>query len=152
MYNNYFSCTGNYYCSNARTDVQILSEHNYYDHVNNPIYADADKNGLIKTVGNIYDSCTGKIAAGTDTVFIPSYSYTLDTAEDVPAMVIAGAGTLLYGDYNGDESVDGDDLARFVDIWLRPAVEEVFYLDLNADGAITLYEFSRLAENWLAGH
>ena len=33
----------------------------------NPIYADADKDGKIRTSGNIYVSCTGLIAPGTDT-------------------------------------------------------------------------------------
>lgn len=144
MYNNYFSCTGNYYCSNARADAQILSENNYYDHVNNPIYIDSGTTGRIRTIGNIYDSCTGKIADGTDTVFTPNYSYTMDDTLDVPAIVIAHAGTFLYGDFDGDENVTANDLRNFITFWLDSDV----YLDLNADGRINLYEYSVFSDNW----
>lgn len=151
MYNNYFSCTGNYYCSNAREGAQILSENNYYDHVNNPIYADDGTTGLIRTIGNIYDGCTGKIAAGTDTVFTPSYSYAPDAAVDVPAIVIAGAGTVLYGDLNGDEGVDMTDLADLSGVWLDDATGPLLYLDQNSDGRLGLAEFACFAQNWLIG-
>lgn len=151
MYNNYFSCTGNYYCSNARADAQILSEYNYYDHVNNPIYADADKNGLIRTVGNLYDGCTGKIASGTDSVFTPPYAYTVHAAQDVPWIVIARAGTLLYGDLNGDDAVDTADLVEFGSIWLAEDAVWTGYFDLDGNGGIGFAEFSQLAQGWLIG-
>ncbi len=150
MYNNYFSCSGNYYCSNARQDAQILSEHNYYDHVRNPIYADAGTTGLIRTVGNIYDTCTDKIAPGTDSVFSPPYVYTLDTAADVPAIVIAGAGTLLYGDLDGSDVVDISDLALFCNLWLDESARSVS-LDLDADGRLGLAEWTQFARCWLIG-
>ena len=93
-YNNYFSCSNNLYCSNARTNAQFLSESNYYSGVKSPIYKES--NGLIKTSGNIYSGVNPAggqaIAAGTDTVFTPPYSYTPDSAASVPATVMAGAG------------------------------------------------------------
>jgi pectate lyase len=90
LYNNYFSATNNSYCSNARTNAQFLSEHNFYAGVDDPIYKTS--NGRIRTVGNIYRGCTGLIDAGTDTVFSPPYAYSPDVASEVPALVQAGAG------------------------------------------------------------
>jgi pectate lyase len=149
MYNNYFSCTGNYYCSNARDGAQILSENNYYTHVNSPIGISSGTTGLIKTTGNIYDSCTGTIHPGTDTVFTPTYSYTPDAVQDVPAIVIAGAGNVLYGDYNGDKSVNTEDFYLFIGFWLNPNSRPAFYQDLNGDGLVSLYEFKSFTQNWL---
>lgn len=91
-YNNYFNCTNNSYCSNARTNTEILSEHNHYAGVKDPIGISAGTNGKIKTSGNLYANCTGTIHPGTDVVFTPPYAYTLDPAVNVPALVMAGAG------------------------------------------------------------
>jgi pectate lyase len=90
LYNNYFSATNNSYCSNARTNAQFLSENNFYAGVDDPLYKTS--NGRIRTAGNIYQGCTGLIDAGADTIFSPPYSYALDPATDVPALVQAGAG------------------------------------------------------------
>jgi pectate lyase len=94
LFNNYYFAPGNQYCANARTNAQFLSEHNYYREVDDPIYAES--NGRIRTVGNIYQACTGRIDAGLDRVDAelrpPPYGYTLDPAVDVPAMVTEGAG------------------------------------------------------------
>ena len=92
MYNNYFNCAGNGYCSNARLSAQILSENNYYDGVDDPLYSDAGSSAKIRANGNTYLNCTGLITAGTDTVFNPPYSYTLDATADIPTLVMAGAG------------------------------------------------------------
>lgn len=93
-YNNYFNCPGNYYASLARADTQILSENNYYLNVRNPLYSNdtSDPTILIESVGNLYPGCFDKISSGTDSVFAPSYSYTLDAAADVPSIVMIGAG------------------------------------------------------------
>jgi pectate lyase len=91
MFNNYFSCTGNSYCSNGREGSQMLSENNYYDAVKSPIYKESG--GLMRITGNLYVNCTGTAPdAGTDTVFTPAYSYSVDPTADVPAAVMAGAG------------------------------------------------------------
>lgn len=92
LYNNYWNCTGNYYCSNARTLTEFNSENNYYDQVNRPIYTEVD--GKIKTSGNIYNNCTGTISPGTDKVFTPMYPYLLTTTEFVPEVVMARAGNV----------------------------------------------------------
>lgn len=91
MYNNYFTATNNSYASNARCDTEILSENNYYAGVKSPIYKEC--NGKISTAGNIYVGTTGNAPdAGTDTVFVPPYAYTLDATMGVPSLVMASAG------------------------------------------------------------
>lgn len=91
MYNNYFNCTNNGYCSNARCETEFLSENNFYSGVKNPIYKECT--GKIKTAGNVYVGTYGKTPdAGTDSVFTPSYAYTLDATVNVPTIVMGGAG------------------------------------------------------------
>jgi pectate lyase len=90
MYNNYFTCSGNSYCSNARKDAEILSESNYYEKVQNPCYA--EDGGKIRVSKNIYKDCTGKIDNRNDKVFEPSYEWKVDKAARVPDIVPAGAG------------------------------------------------------------
>lgn len=90
MYNNYFSCSGNAYCTNARPDTELLSENNYYEKVQNPLYA--EKNVRMKTVDNIFDDCTGKAERRDDKVFKPPYPYSLDKTRKVPDIVRRGAG------------------------------------------------------------
>ena len=55
-------------------------------------------------------------------------------------------GRLIYGDMNGDNHVDFDDLADFADCWLLADCG----LDLNGDWLINLYEFQVFARSWLA--
>jgi len=94
LFNNYYFAPGNSYCSNARTNAQFLSEHNYYRQVDDPIYKES--NGRIRTVGNIYQSCTGQVDPGTnglDAVLSPPpYAYLLEVAASVPTVVTNGAG------------------------------------------------------------
>jgi pectate lyase len=68
----------------------MLSENNYYNGVSNPL-AKQDS-GKLKTVGNIFNICTGTQTVSNDTVFTPPYGYTLDATANVPALVKAGAG------------------------------------------------------------
>jgi hypothetical protein len=68
-----------------------------------------------------------------------------DPRGDMAIDEIAVLGELLYGDMNGDNRVDEDDLWEFVGYWL----EEDCALDLNGDCLINLYEFAAFAENWL---
>ncbi len=90
MYNNFFTCSGNSYCSNAREHAEILSEGNYYEKVQNPCYG--EDGGKVRAVKNIYKDCTGKIAKGDDKVFTPPYEWQVDKAGKVPEIVRAGAG------------------------------------------------------------
>lgn len=91
-YNNYFNCTNNSYCSNARDEAELNIENNFYSGVNNPVGISAGTTGKIKTSGNTYSGCSGTIHPGTDSVFTPSYAYTLDATASVPVIVMAGAG------------------------------------------------------------
>jgi pectate lyase len=48
--------------------------------------------GKLKTVGNVFNNCTGTQAVSSDSVFTPPYGYTLDPAANVPTRVKGGAG------------------------------------------------------------
>ncbi len=99
VYNNYYSCPGNLYCIRSRISAQVLVENSYFDHVNVPmtIYVTTGVKGLLRAVGNILDHCTlsgpsDTEAPGTDHVFAPPYSYTLQTAAAAKLSVMASAG------------------------------------------------------------
>ena len=90
MYNNYWDCAGNDYCSTARNIAQMLSQNNYYNGVKSPL---AKENAAkLKTSGNTFNNCTGTQATSNDTVFTPPYGYTLDATSNVPSRVQGGAG------------------------------------------------------------
>lgn len=91
-YNNYFNCTNNSYCSNARDEAELNSENNYYAGVKDAVTVSTGTNGKIKTSGNSYVGCTGTIHPGTDAVFVPPYAYSLDPTASVPGLVTNGAG------------------------------------------------------------
>ena len=106
VFNNYYSCTGNYYCIGGSWGFQGLVENNYFDHVNNPMLnagqTDSGTSGTftveIKSVGNIFNGCTGSTSTYGN-AFVPAYSYTLDPAANVPSIVQGEAGTtILVGD------------------------------------------------------
>ncbi|HHY84150.1 MAG TPA: hypothetical protein GYA07_01250 [Verrucomicrobia bacterium] len=94
LFNNFYNSPGNGYCSNARTNAQFLSEHNVYRDVRDPIFKES--NGRIRTVGNLYQNCTGRIDPGTDVLdpilTPPPYPYNLDPADLVPFIVTNNAG------------------------------------------------------------
>jgi hypothetical protein len=54
------------------------------------------------------------------------------------------AGRLLYGDMNGDNDVDIDDLTDFAGYWLQENCD----MDLDGDCLMNLREFAAFAENW----
>jgi pectate lyase len=90
VYNNYFNCSGNSYCTNARAGSNWIAENNYYTGVNNPLYEELG--GTIKSSGNTFSSCTGKINVATGTGFTLPYTYTLTATSSVPSVVQASAG------------------------------------------------------------
>jgi len=101
LFNNYYSSKGNNYCVRSRLDAEVLVENCYFSGVKDPhtIYvAKTEKQlgiakGSLKAVGNVYEDTTG--AREEDgTVFVPPYKYTLDKAEDVPAIIKAGVGPM----------------------------------------------------------
>lgn len=99
-YNNYYNAPGNNYCIRTRVEAELLVENNYFENVQNPweLYITSGTPGKLRASGNVlintttYTSSDRLIPAGTDSVFTPSYSYTLDSASGVKSSVMAGAG------------------------------------------------------------
>lgn len=92
FYNNYFSCSGNDYCTTSRNVCEMLSQNNYYDGVEDPLAK--EQSGTLYTSGNIFNNCSGSQTTSYDDVFTPSYSYTLTSTSNVPSTVMAGAGNV----------------------------------------------------------
>lgn len=90
IYNNYWDCAGNDYCTTSRNIASMLSQNNYYNGVKNPLAK--EQSGKLKTSGNIFNNCTGTQATSNDSVFTPNYGYTLDPTANVPTRVMNGAG------------------------------------------------------------
>ncbi|WP_433375539.1 RICIN domain-containing protein [Actinoplanes sp. CA-142083] len=85
LYNNYLqniSSYGNY----SRGATKMVIENSYFDHVNNPYYPDST--AQLKQTGSVVVSCTGRQET-SGSAFTPSsfYSYTLDSAANVPSLV-----------------------------------------------------------------
>ncbi len=93
MFNNYFTCAGNSYSSNARDNSQLFIEQSYYGTgVKDPVTKSTGTSALIRTIGNIYSGTSGQQDPGTDVVFTPPYSYAFTPASGVPALVSIHAG------------------------------------------------------------
>jgi pectate lyase len=91
MYNNYFACSGNNYCSWARLNSQLRMENNYYQSVKDSLRK--YQSGKIWSSGNTFNNCSGTSYTGKDSgVFTPNYGYTLDATANVPSRVQGGAG------------------------------------------------------------
>jgi pectate lyase len=90
LYNNYWNCSGNDYCSTARNVTQMLAENNYYEGVKDPLAK--ENSGKLKTNGNVFVNCTGTQVTSNDSVTLPNYGYTLDTAANAKTRVLNGAG------------------------------------------------------------
>ena len=95
MFNNYWDCSGNDYATESRNIASILSEHNVYSGVKDPLgkrTALPNDVGLLMTIGNVFANCTGTQLVSDDVVFVPPYSYGLDATASLAALVQAGAG------------------------------------------------------------
>jgi pectate lyase len=105
VFNNYYNAPGNGYCIRTRIGAQILAENNYFENVKNPwerYITIAGTPGKLKATGNITINCTfvpnigdegsSEIPDGNDVVFTPPYAYSLDSADNVKTIVMAGAG------------------------------------------------------------
>jgi pectate lyase len=90
VFNNYANTPGNNYCVRASIGSEVLVENNYYENLDSP-YEYFAPNGLIKATGNTTVNCTG-VQAFSDAVFVPPYSYTLETPAAAKPNVMAGAG------------------------------------------------------------
>ena len=110
-YNNYYHAPGNNYCVRSRLYAECRVEHNHFENVQNPweVYITTSAPlGKVFATNNVQVNTTwtgtttnkdGTIrlyVPGTDTVFTPPYSYTLDSASQVPDLVTnwAGAGRI----------------------------------------------------------
>ncbi len=173
IYNTFFDCPGNNYCIRTRLYAQCLVENNYFKNVQNPwqryITSAGGDPGLLYASGNILDNVTWNVSSdsdavlidGTDTVFTPPYSYTLDNAEDVPALIQYGAGADgqdgypphwlfgYYGDFDHSGFVDMKDFAAFAAYWAITDCEQLWNADKNGDCEVDFYELGLLSENWL---
>jgi hypothetical protein len=174
IYNTYFDCPGNDYCIRTRLYAQCLVENNYFKNVQDPweryvTSVGVDHPGLLHASGNILDNVTWVVGSdskvvlidGTDTVFTPPYSYTLDNAADVPAIVQYGAGANgkdgppphwyfgYYGDFDRSGFIDMKDFATFANYWGVPDCNQLWNADYNGDCKVNFYELGLMAEHWL---
>jgi pectate lyase len=117
-FNNYYNAPGNNYCVRTRVEAELRIENNFFANVKNPweryITGSTDIQGKAYAANNNVpflgtdngviwtgtttnkDGTIREMIPGTDTVFTPSYSYTLDPALAVPNLVTdwAGAGKI----------------------------------------------------------
>jgi pectate lyase len=105
-FNNYYNAPGNDYCVRTRIDAECRVENNYFENVKNPweryitegspglLYAANNNVGYLDTSYGVTWAAGGSsfLIPGTDSVFTPPYSYTLDNALDVKAIVMDNAG------------------------------------------------------------
>ncbi|RPE29538.1 RICIN domain-containing protein [Kitasatospora cineracea] len=91
LYDNYLQNVASY-GNLSRGASRTVIENSYYDHVNNPYYNDTSAAALTQR-GSIVVNSTGKQQTN-GTTFDPAsfYSYTLDPAADVPALLARYAG------------------------------------------------------------
>jgi hypothetical protein len=95
-------------------------------------------------------------------VFTPPYSYMLDNAQNIPAIVQYGAGAdgndgypphwyfTYYGDFDHSGFVDMLDFAQFAQYWTPVSdCNQLWDADYNGDCKVDLFELSMLAEHWL---
>lgn len=113
IYNNYYNAPGNNYCVRTRKEAECLVQNNFFQSVQNPweqyitgsgdvqgkLFASGNNvphlgtaNGVTWTGNQVGSEGTRMMIPGTDPVFAPPYSYTLDAAASVPNRVTNHAG------------------------------------------------------------
>jgi pectate lyase len=114
VFNNYFTATGNNYCTRSRLNAEVLAENNHYEAVQNPfeVIITTGTTGLLRATGNITNNCTFNttyphntggtlvLADGTDVLTAgdplglnpPPYTYTPDDAANVASLIQQHAG------------------------------------------------------------
>lgn len=96
IYNNYYENIGGTGI-NCRTGSKVLIENNYFKNCKDPIgfwFDDHNPSGLWDVRNNKFDNCSGDIlTTSTTTVkFEATYKYNLDPVEEIPDIIIDGAG------------------------------------------------------------
>lgn len=93
VFNCYYSAAGNNYAIGAGFESRLVIENNAFDGVNDPhIFYSGETTAQIVARDNAYLNTTGEQQSGQGSAFTPPYDYALDVADDVPAMVMQGAG------------------------------------------------------------
>ncbi len=118
VYNNYYDSDSALYCVRTRLYAECLVENNYFERVQNPwelalsikpgtitgkVHAANNNVSFMDTTYGVrwmektYEDTliVTTLIPGTDTVFIPSYSYTPDNALDIKSKVTASAGNVF---------------------------------------------------------
>ena len=88
----------------------------------------------------------------TDVSYTTTYYYVV-TAENDSSLESADSDQVserptFYGDFIVNRSVEEDDLAYLMDLWLQDDCETTFPADLGDDCVININEFSAFARNW----
>jgi pectate lyase len=95
VYNNHYLDIPDYGIA-SRQNAQVRVENNYFDTVDQPIRADtslSDVAGFVNQVNtNVFVNCGPNSITTAPGNFVPPYSYPLDPAASVPAIVQQGAG------------------------------------------------------------
>ena len=95
VYNNHYLDVPDYGVA-SRQNAQVRVENNYFDTVGRPIRADtslSDVAGFVNQVStNIFVNSGSNSITTPPATFVPPYSYRLDAAANVPAIVQQGAG------------------------------------------------------------
>lgn len=96
VYNNYYLDIGDYGIA-SRQNAQVRVERNFFDGVPIPIRADtslSDVPGFVNQVDtNRFVNCGPSSITTAPGNFVPPYAFTLDAVDDVPGIVVQGAGT-----------------------------------------------------------
>jgi hypothetical protein len=110
------------------------------------IQTDLSFTGFTINTGQVYRTTSTENCILVDT-------YTSPGVLTVPANAVVTlaltAAAPLYGDMNGDNTVNTQDLPDFFALWLENECSITGQWDLNDDCLINLVEFAVLAENWL---
>jgi pectate lyase len=90
VFNEFFNSVDCARVIRAAEQAELLIENNHFEDVHNP-FSITHSSAEVVATGNIFINTTGdQHQAGSS--FSPDYTYTLDAAEDVKEMVLAGAG------------------------------------------------------------
>jgi pectate lyase len=170
VYNNYYSdLEAGGYCVGVGCGARVRVESNYFNTVPNP-WANyyTGQTGCSSAghigwdTGNIFHNSTQPTWATNEysTIFDPPYDYALDDTNDIPAMVMLGAGVTgidffphwlfgPYGDYDRSGVIEMKDLAEFAGYWLYTDCSAIADADYDGDCNVNFYEFALFAANWL---